>query len=74
MGDVAKAIFGGGGKDDSAARKAAEQSRREQKVANDRQLNEANRQEKKTSVRRRGARGRRLFEDGAGGLASTLGE
>ncbi len=74
MGDVVKGLLGGGGGDKGAARKAAEKSRQEQQVVNDRQLNEANRQEKQAGTRRRGPRGRRLFEDGPDGLASKLGE
>ncbi|MBO6893402.1 MAG: hypothetical protein JJ866_15775 [Roseibium sp.] len=74
MGEVVKGLFGGGKTDNSEARRASEQSRREQQVANDRQLAEANRQNSKNSGRRRAPRGRRLFEDGAAGLASKLGD
>lgn len=74
MGDVVKGLFGGGSTDNSEARKEAERSRREQQVANDRQLAEANRQNSKNSGRRRAPRGKRLFEDGPSNLTSKLGD
>ncbi len=75
MGKVISGLFGGGQKpDNSAAVEASERSRKEQQVANDRQLASANREQQKTSTRRRAPRGRRLFEDGPGGLATSLGD
>ncbi|GGE79140.1 hypothetical protein H1W37_19445 [Stappia taiwanensis] len=72
MGKVIQSLFGGGG--DNGAREAAERSAQTQRVANDRQLAEANRADKKSGVSRRMARGKRLFEDGGkAALPSKLG-
>ncbi len=49
------ALFGGG------ARKAAEESKAAQRIANDRQLAELNRNDQRTGASRRNPRGRRLF-------------
>ena len=54
-------IFGGGGE----AKRQAEQARKEQQVANDRQLAELNRSENRAALARRNPRGRRLFSDAA---------
>lgn len=54
-------LFTGGGSDDAA--KAAELSRREQQIANDRQLASLSQQDSDTTVRRRAPRGRRLFTE-----------
>lgn len=51
------ALFGG----NDEARKAAERARREQQVANDRQLAAMQQQEGETGATRRNPRGRRLF-------------
>lgn len=48
-----------GGNDE--AKKAAERARREQQIANDRQLASQAQQESKTGATRRNPRGRRLF-------------
>lgn len=71
MGDLAKLLTGGGQGD---AKAEADRARKERAVANDRQLQAANEQDKKASGSRRAPRGRRLFEDGALGLATKLGE
>lgn len=54
------AIFGGG-----EAKRQAERARKEQQVANDRQLAELNRSENRAALSRRNPRGRRLFSDAA---------
>ncbi len=54
------AIFGGGD-----AKRQAEQARKDQQVANDRQLAELNRSENRAALSRRNPRGRRLFSDAA---------
>ena len=61
MGQVVQALFGGGG----SGSDAADQARQERQVANDRQLQEANRADAKSGGTRRAPRGRRLFEDSA---------
>lgn len=50
-------LLGGGGD----AQKLAEKARREQQVANDRQLSSLQQQEGQTGATRRNPRGRRLF-------------
>lgn len=55
------ALFGGGG--NKEAQRQAERSRRQQQVANDRQLAELNRSESRAALTRRNPRGRRLFSD-----------
>lgn len=66
-----KGLFGGGGNDD--VKKANEQSKQTQQVANDRQLAEANRNNKAIAATRRAPRGRRLFEDGPANASAVLG-
>ena len=69
MAQVAKLIFGGGEAGDAAARQ-----RQLQKVANERQLQQLNQDERRPAASRRNPRGRRLFvSDARGGLADTLG-
>jgi hypothetical protein len=59
--------------DNGAARRAAELSRRQQQVANDRQLSQLNRSERDTGMSRRRPRGHRLFADsGEQNLSSNL--
>ena len=61
-------MFGNG-----AARRAAEESRRQQEVANNRQLAELNRADADTGMTRRRALGRRLFADaGKDNLKGTI--
>jgi hypothetical protein len=69
--EAVKGLFGGGSKD---AKREAEKSRDLQRVANDRQLAEANRNNQAVAATRRAPRGRRLFEDGgdAGGSSAVL--
>lgn len=62
MTSIFKGLFGGGQEE---AREQAEQSRKGQQVANDRQLAELNRSEKRAALSRRNPRGRRLFSDAA---------
>lgn len=57
MGKVVSGLFGGG--DD--AKKAAEQARRDQAVANDRQLAALQQADSRSGATRRNPRGRRLF-------------
>lgn len=63
MGQIASGLFGGG-KAEKEAKKQREESRQLQRVANDRQLQEANRNKSAIGATRRAPRGRRLFEDG----------
>lgn len=70
MGKMASMLFGGG---DKAAQQAADKSRQLQQISNDRQLSQLNENDKAAGASRAAPRGRRLFESGAGGLASTLG-
>lgn len=58
------AIFGGGNKD---AKRAAERTRQSNRISNERQLNQANKADKRTKVSRKAPRGRKLFEN-AGSL------
>lgn len=75
MGEVVSSLFGGRPEvDNSEALDAQRRSQQQQRVANDRQLAQSTRENSKASARRRPPRGRRLFEDGAGGLASSLGD
>lgn len=70
MAQAVKGLFGGG---DKTAKREAEKSRQLQQVANDRQLAEANRNDKAIGATRRAPRGRRLFEDaGASGASAVL--
>lgn len=71
MGGIVKNLFGGGGSD-KAAKAEAEKSRQLQRVANDRQLAEANRNSNAIGATRRAPRGRRLFEDGPDTASSVL--
>ena len=65
MGKIASGLFGGGDKKaEREAKKQQEESRQLQRVANDRQLAEANRNKSAIGATRRAPRGRRLFEDG----------
>jgi hypothetical protein len=66
-----KGLFGGGA--DKSARQEAEKSRQTQRVANDRQLSEANRNSQAIGASRRAPRGRRLFEDGPDNASAVLG-
>jgi hypothetical protein len=66
-----KGLFGLGGNDDAA--KAARESKQTQAVANDRQLQEANRNNQAIGATRRAPRGRRLFEDGPANASAVLG-
>lgn len=70
--EAVKGLFGGS---DKSAKREAEKSRDLQKVANDRQLAEANRNNQAVAATRRAPRGRRLFEDGGdatGGSSAVL--
>jgi len=72
MSQVVKGLFGGS---DNGAKREAEKSRELQRVANDRQLAEANRSNQAVAASRCAPRGRRLFEDGgeaAGGSSVVL--
>lgn len=71
MGQIVKGLFGGS---DKSAKQEAEKSRDLQRVANDRQLSEANRNSQAVAATRRAPRGRRLFEDGGSepGSASAV--
>ncbi len=53
-------LFTGGS---SASTEAADLARREQQIANDRQLAQLTQQDSDTTVRRRAPRGRRLFTE-----------
>lgn len=68
MGQIVKGLFGGS---DKGAKQEAEKSRDLQKVANDRQLAEANRNNTAVAATRRPPRGRRLFEDGGADTGSA---
>jgi hypothetical protein len=70
MGQIVKGLFGGG---DDSAKKAAEESRQTQRVANDRQLAESNRNSQAIGATRRAPKGRRLFEDGPASASTVLG-
>lgn len=69
MGQIAKSLFGGGSSD---AKQQAQKSQELQRVANDRQLSELNRNDKAIATTRRAPRGRRLFEDGSDAMAGNL--
>lgn len=76
MGGIVQNLFGGGGKKQAAdAAKKQEESQQLQRVANDRQLAEANRNKQTVGATRKAPRGRRLFEEGvtdAGGSSAVL--
>lgn len=67
MAPLVSGLFGGGGKGSAAA--DAEKSRQANRVAQERQLAENNRDDTGAKASRRAPRGRRLFED----AADTLG-
>ncbi len=67
--EAVKGLFGGGSNKEAA--REAEKSRDLQKVANDRQLAEANRNSQAVAATRRAPRGRRLFEDGGADTGSA---
>ncbi len=69
MGKIVSGLFGGG---DNSAKKEAEKSRQLQRVANDRQLAEANRNSTAIGATRKAPRGRRLFEDGPDTASAVL--
>lgn len=72
MGGVVSNLFGGGSKKaEREAKKQQEESRQLQRVANDRQLAEANRNKSAIGATRRAPRGRRLFEDGGVDASSS---
>jgi len=71
MSNVIGGLFGGGG--NKSAAQDAERVRQENRVAQDRQLAAQQAADEKTRVSRRQPRGRRLFEDGAATLPTTLG-
>jgi hypothetical protein len=64
-------MFGGGKKADNTATEDAQKSREANRIAQERQLNEENAADRSKVVRRRPAKGRRLFEDGPQTLGST---
>ena len=67
--EAVKGLFGGGNKD---AKREAEKSRDLQRVANDRQLAEQNRNSTAVAASRRAPRGRRLFEEGPSGASAVI--
>lgn len=70
MGGIVSNLFGGG-KADKDAKKQAAESQQLQRVANDRQLADANRNKQAIGTTRRAPRGRRLFEDGGAETGSA---
>jgi hypothetical protein len=77
MGGIVQNLFGGGSakKQAAEAAKKQEESQQLQRVANDRQMAEVNRNKQAVGATRRAPRGRRLFEDGgadAGGSSAVL--
>lgn len=77
MGGIVQNLFGGGSakKQAAEAAKKQEESQALQRVANDRQMAEANRSKQAIGASRRAPRGRRLFEGEAveaGGSSAVL--
>ena len=71
MGEMVKSIFGGTTKAEKNAKKAQEESRQLQRVANDRQLADVNRDKQALGATRRAPRGRRLYEEDVSGAAGS---